>query len=271
MIHLYTVCWDEADMLGFFFRHYDPWVDRYVIYDDGSTDGSLDILRAHPRVEVRQFERTDAESFVLSHTRMQQHAWRESRGQADWVVITAIDEHLWVRGRDMQSYLAELASDGVTCVPALGFDMNSETFPRDQGQSLELRRLAIRPVHPWSCVAATVELGRPQGFQHGGRRTPRSKGSKRFARSAICILLRGPPCFLRAEILPGLRKAHVSRWSEATADSSDCPARSIGLPTNNDHCHLISAPLAPGNILLSTSLHILQSGFGPSTSQRWRA
>ena len=142
MIHLYTVCWDEADMLGFFFRHYDPWVDRYVIYDDGSTDGSLDILRAHPRVEVRQFERTDAESFVLSHTRMQQHAWRESRGQADWVVITAIDEYLWVRGRDMQSYLAELASDGVTCVPALGFDMNSETFPRDQSQSLELRRRA---------------------------------------------------------------------------------------------------------------------------------
>jgi hypothetical protein len=73
---------------------------------------------------------------------MQQHAWRESRGQADWVVITAIDEHLWVRGRDMQSYLAELASDGVTCVPALGFDMNSETFPRDQSQSLELRRRA---------------------------------------------------------------------------------------------------------------------------------
>ena len=29
-------------MLAFFFRHYDPWVDRYVIYDDGSTDGSLE-------------------------------------------------------------------------------------------------------------------------------------------------------------------------------------------------------------------------------------
>ena len=108
MIHLYTVCWDEADMLGFFFRHYDPWVDRYVIYDDGSQDGSLDILRAHPKVELRRFERVDAESFVLSHTRMQEHSWKESRGRADWVVITAIDEHLWVRGRDMRSYLREL-------------------------------------------------------------------------------------------------------------------------------------------------------------------
>ena len=135
--HLYTVCWDEADMLAFFFRHYDPWVDRYVIYDDGSTDGSLEVLRAHPKVELRQLQRTDAESFVISHTQMQEHAWKESRGQADWVVITAIDEHLWIRGRDMTNYLQELGAAGVTCVPALGFDMNSEQFPCDRGLLIE--------------------------------------------------------------------------------------------------------------------------------------
>jgi glycosyltransferase involved in cell wall biosynthesis len=146
VIHLYTVCWDEADMLGFFFRQYDPWVDRYVVYDDGSTDGSLDILRAHPKVELRRFERT-AESFVLSHTRMQERTWKESRGQADWVVITAIDEHLWVRDRDMKTYLRKLRSNGVTCVPALGFDMNSETFPLDQG-----------------LLVKTVTRGRPRKF-----------------------------------------------------------------------------------------------------------
>ena len=27
VVHLYTICWDEADRLGFFFRHYDPSVD----------------------------------------------------------------------------------------------------------------------------------------------------------------------------------------------------------------------------------------------------
>jgi hypothetical protein len=147
MIHLYTVCWDEADMLGFFFRHYDPWVDRYVIYDDGSQDGSLDILRAHPKVELRRFERVDAESFVLSHTQMQEHSWKESRGRADWVVITAIDEHLWVHGHDRRSYLRELGDEGVTCVPALGFDMNSETFPLDKG-----------------LLVQTVTHGRPRRF-----------------------------------------------------------------------------------------------------------
>ena len=99
VVHLYTLCWDEADMLGFFFRHYDPFVDRYVIYDDGSTDGSREILSAHPKVELRDFPRTDPDSFVLSHRAMQNEAWKESRHRADWIVITAIDEHLHVPGR----------------------------------------------------------------------------------------------------------------------------------------------------------------------------
>src|SRR5262249_21039728 len=56
---------------------------------------------------------------------------------ADWVVITAIDKHLWVRGRDMLSYLGDLLSDGVTCVPAIGFDMNGEILPPDRGLLVE--------------------------------------------------------------------------------------------------------------------------------------
>ncbi|MCJ2011953.1 glycosyltransferase family 2 protein [Methylobacterium sp. J-076] len=133
VVHLYTVCWDEADMLGFFFRHYDPWVDRYVVYDDGSTDGSRDILRAHPRVELRDFSRDDPDSFVLSHRTMQNEAWKESRHRADWIVVTAIDEHLHVPGHAMAEYLADEADRGVTLIPALGFDLNHPEMPEDAG------------------------------------------------------------------------------------------------------------------------------------------
>ena len=133
VVHLYTVCWDEADMLGFFFRHYGPWVDRFVVYDDGSTDGSLDILKANPKVELRAFDRVQSDSFVLSHKAMQDEAWKESRGRADWVVVTAIDEHLHVKGRGMAAYLAEQAARGTTMIPALGFDMHGAAMPEDRG------------------------------------------------------------------------------------------------------------------------------------------
>jgi Glycosyl transferase family 2 len=127
------MCWDEADMLGFFFRHYDPWVDRYVIYDDGSTDGSLAILAAHPKVELRSFVHSDEGSFCLSHKAVQDEVWKESRSKADWVVVTAIDEHLHA----MPEYLAEQTARGATILPALGFDMNHPTMPDDAGLLVE--------------------------------------------------------------------------------------------------------------------------------------
>jgi Glycosyl transferase family 2 len=132
-VHLYTLCWDEADMLGFFFRHYDPWVDRYVVYDDGSIDGPLTILADHPKVDLRTFVRSDENSFCLSHKALQDEVWKESRGKADWAVVTAIDEHLHVPGRGMAECLSEQTARGATILPALGFDMNHPAMPEDDG------------------------------------------------------------------------------------------------------------------------------------------
>lgn len=125
--HLYTMAWNEERMLPFFFRHYDPWVDRYVVYDDGSTDATLAMLAAHPRVEVRRFQRTVPDSFVKSATRLQNEMWKESRGQADWVIVTAVDEHLYHPA--IHRYLADCRQAGVSAVPALGYHMISESFP----------------------------------------------------------------------------------------------------------------------------------------------
>ncbi len=126
-IDLYTICWNEEAMLGFFFRHYDALVDRYVVYDDGSTDATLGILQSHPKVEVRRFQRVVPDSYVASAQRHHNSVWKESRGRADWVIMTAIDEHL--KHPDLAAYLARCKADGVTLIPAIGYEMVTTSFP----------------------------------------------------------------------------------------------------------------------------------------------
>lgn len=128
-IELHTICWNEVDFLPFFFRHYDPLVDRYFIHDDGSTDGTLDLLAAHPKVEIRRFARPVGDSFVLSHRVFHETAWKESRGRADWVIVTAVDEFLSMRAGLTKKRLATYARAGATMIPAIGYQMISETFP----------------------------------------------------------------------------------------------------------------------------------------------
>jgi Glycosyl transferase family 2 len=127
-IHLYATCWNEMRIIDFFFRHYEGLVDRFVMFDDGSTDGTLDYLHAKANVEVRPFPRTDPGSFVLSQQVLQNNCWKESRGAADWVIVTAIDEH--IHHPALSTYLAACKASGVTYIPALGFQMVTNDFPR---------------------------------------------------------------------------------------------------------------------------------------------
>jgi len=126
-VHLYTFSWNEERMLPFFFRHYDSFVDRYVFYDDSSSDATLEILANHPKVEVRRFERTTPGSYVASALTLQNSMWKESRGLCDWVIVTAADEHL--HHPNMNDYLARATRKGITAIPSLGYEMVSTEFP----------------------------------------------------------------------------------------------------------------------------------------------
>jgi len=132
-VHLYAQCWNDEFMLPYFFRHYDSFVDRYIVFDDGSTDRSRDILAAHPKVELRRFVRSDPESFVISEQALSDQCWKESRGEADWVIVTDVDEHLY--HPEMREYLRGCSQAGVTAIPALGFQMVGEE-PAWMGQRL---------------------------------------------------------------------------------------------------------------------------------------
>lgn len=127
-VHLYALCWNDIHMLPFSFRHYEPWVERFFIFDDGSDDGSLDFLANRVDTQVLPFPRSHPGSLILSAVSLFDQVWKQSRGVADWVVITDLDEHL--THTNMASYLGEQLAAGATAVPALGYQMICDDLPR---------------------------------------------------------------------------------------------------------------------------------------------
>lgn len=88
---------DEEALLPAFLRHYAGFCDSIVVWDNGSTDRTVEIARAHPKVEVRSFrsEGFDTPSVlrVLGETR------RESVGAFDWCLFPDCDELVMSRIR----------------------------------------------------------------------------------------------------------------------------------------------------------------------------
>lgn len=126
-IHLYTICWNEEKFLEYFFQYYDSFVDEYHFYDDESDDSTLEILAKHPKVQIHSFE-TINDSYILSAQKLHESHWKQSKGRADWVIVTAVDEFLY--HPHLLDYLNKCCHEEVTVIPATGFQMLSEFYPR---------------------------------------------------------------------------------------------------------------------------------------------
>lgn len=165
-VHAYALCWNDARQLEFFFRHYDAIVERYVIFDDGSTDESWDLLRRHPSVDARRFVRSHPDSFVLSELDLFNSCWKESRGTADWVIVSSLDEHLV--HANLACYLTECLRLGITIIPALGFQMFTEAFPRSGERLCETHRYGVPDVHDCKLLLFSPTAIEEINYEPGG-------------------------------------------------------------------------------------------------------
>lgn len=126
-IDIYTIAWNEMRILPYFLDYYAPWVDRIVVFDDGSDDGTRELLAAHTKVELRDFP-AKGNSFVMAAREVWEHAWKESRGRADWVIVTNVDEFIW-HPHGMHGYLDRCMRRGDTIIHPRGYEMVAPVLP----------------------------------------------------------------------------------------------------------------------------------------------
>jgi hypothetical protein len=134
-VRLYTITWNDRVMLPNFLHHYGGWVDEIIVFDDHSDDGTRELLSSHPKVEVRDLP-AKGESFVDTALSLWNNAWKESRDQTDWVVLTNVDE-FFVHPTGERAHLENLQRAHCTVVHPRGFEMYGDAFPADDTSILD--------------------------------------------------------------------------------------------------------------------------------------
>ena len=151
-LHLYTVCWNCERLLPYFLRHYLPLCERLVFYDNLSTDRTREIIRSTNKAILVDFD-TGGEIDESNYLRVKNHAYKESRGIADYVVVADIDEFLY--HPQLLEVLARYQDAGVTLPRVRGFNMVSLLHPsRAETLPVLVRRGRYSPMYSKRCVFA---------------------------------------------------------------------------------------------------------------------
>lgn len=110
-VHWYVLCHNEMDKLPFIVKYWENVADKVIVYDNESTDGSIEYLKQFPFVEVRTFktENTMQEYVQLD---LKNNIWKESRGKADFVIVSDMDEVVWAD--DLVGNLKKAKENGIT-------------------------------------------------------------------------------------------------------------------------------------------------------------
>ena len=140
-IEVFTLCWNEMAILPYAVDYWKQFASHVTVYDNGSTDGSVEFLHKQgDLVEVRKFD-TNNRKDNTAHMVLKNMMWKEARGRADLVCVCDLDEFLIIKGDAVDKMTR---SGGTICEP-IWYELVSDEMPTyTEGKLLhELRPMAM--------------------------------------------------------------------------------------------------------------------------------
>lgn len=138
-IAVLAICFNESFMLPYFIRHYKRFSKKIIVYDNCSTDQSVQIMKENG-VHVESFgsNQQTRDDIMLN---IKNHAWKILKGKADWAIVVDIDE--FVHHPNLLELLKNAKDNGVTVMQPAGYNMFCDKMPVGAGQLYQEVRLGV--------------------------------------------------------------------------------------------------------------------------------
>lgn len=108
-----TLCFNEIDILPFVSKYWERVADKVVVFDNGSTDGSIEFLKKLPYVEIRHFDSDGKQNDVIQK-QVKEKAYLEFKDQYDIIIISDMDEVFYFK--DFKALGAKMIDEGYNCM-----------------------------------------------------------------------------------------------------------------------------------------------------------
>jgi hypothetical protein len=134
-IHAHILAWNEEKILPFTLDYYSNLCEKIFIYDNMSTDGSDEIYKKYPKVEVIKWDsNNEINEINYIKIKSEEYKKRSRSSDVDWVIVCDCDEFIY--HEDLINKLSEYKMNGVNVPKISGHDMVSNIFPEYDGRSI---------------------------------------------------------------------------------------------------------------------------------------
>ena len=129
-IDVYTICWNEEIRLPYFFKHYEKFANKLVVFDNESSDSSPKLVNEHPKGVLKSYS-TNGTIRDDVYLQIKNNVWKTDK-TADWVIVVDVDELVYAK--DIIAELEKADKEGYTIIEPKGYKFYSEKTPTTEGQ-----------------------------------------------------------------------------------------------------------------------------------------
>jgi glycosyltransferase involved in cell wall biosynthesis len=163
-ITVYAVAYNEEKIMPFFLDHYSQFVKKIVVYDNCSTDNTVNIVKNYTKCETEVITFNTDNSFDdIELVNIKSTCWKSD--QSDYVITVDVDELLY------HPNLIEFIEQ--TTYPLYlpyGYDMVSVSFPKSGIITSEIKTGVSQINYSKPCIFSPVKIKRCELLLgcHGG-------------------------------------------------------------------------------------------------------